>query len=120
MPGKSYPSPAGGHYSTVGDLLRFVNALLEDRLLQPETTKAALARQVTKAEEPGCTTYYGYGFEILAQWGTISVGHSGAYAGISTNLSVYPDLGYTVIVLSNYSFVAKTVARHIGELIAPQ
>ncbi|NNF59271.1 MAG: beta-lactamase family protein [Rhodothermaceae bacterium] len=115
---QAFPHPSGGHYSTAGDLLRFVNALVRHELLQEPTAARSLARQVVVGEEPGRASYYGLGFEIHEEAGLTSFGHDGAYSGISTALSVYPEVGYTVIVLSNYSFVAKTVARHLREVIA--
>jgi D-alanyl-D-alanine carboxypeptidase len=66
----------GGERTTGPDLLRFTDALLENRLLQPATTQLLTS---PVAETPG-GSHYGYGFEI---WGDPaarhSIGHFGAF-----------------------------------------
>lgn len=116
----AFPEPAGGHYSTVGDLLRFADALQRGDLLFPETLEQAFSRAVAVSEEPGRASYYGLGFSVEEEFGHTVVGHDGAFSGISTVLSMYPELGYTIVVLSNYSFAARTVSRHIRELVVAQ
>ena len=39
------------------------------------------------------------------------VGHSGGFAGVSANLDMYLESGYTVVVLSNYDRGAQLVNR---------
>jgi len=96
--------PAGGAYSTVGDLARFAAALQSGRLLRRET----LARMLEgRPNHP-----YGYGFEVGRSWG-----HAGAAPGATANLRVYPGSGYTVAVLSNYDAAANLVGACIRELI---
>jgi D-alanyl-D-alanine carboxypeptidase len=83
---------AGGGYSTVGDLLRFAQALGSGRLL----AKATLA-EATRPHQP----QYGYGFEVQGQGRLRSYGHGGGAPGINGELRVFPESGYVVVSLSN-------------------
>ena len=109
--------PAGGHYSTVDDLLRFYSALLGGKLLPRSPARQLTTPQVTIHETENDGHYYGYGFQIEKSSGVTKVGHGGAYFGASARFDVYPDLGYTVIVLANEEWVANNVADHIRECI---
>jgi CubicO group peptidase (beta-lactamase class C family) len=78
---------AGGVYSTVADMLRFSEALQDYILIDAEWVDLLFAGNgIVSAEENGVRI----------------VGHSGGNNGVSTNIDIYPDLGYTVIALSNY------------------
>jgi D-alanyl-D-alanine carboxypeptidase len=83
---------AGGGYSTVGDLLRFAQALRSGTLI----SKAALAEATRPQQEQ-----YGYGFEVQGQGPLRSYGHSGGAPGMNGELRVFPQLGYVVVSLSN-------------------
>jgi CubicO group peptidase (beta-lactamase class C family) len=85
---------AGGGYSTVGDLLRFAQALEDDTLIS-----AASLAQATQAQSEES---YGFGFGISGEGSTTSYGHSGGAPGMNGELHVYPQLGYIVIGLSNF------------------
>jgi D-alanyl-D-alanine carboxypeptidase len=83
---------AGGGYSTVGDLLRFAQALESGTLL----SKATLA-EATRAHQQ----QYGYGFGMQGQGRLRSYGHGGGAPGMNGELRVFPELGYVVVGLSN-------------------
>ena len=83
---------AGGGYSTVGDLLRFAQALGSGRLL----SKTTLA-EATRPHQP----QYGYGFDMQGQGRLRSYGHGGGAPGMNGELRVFPELGYVVVGLSN-------------------
>jgi D-alanyl-D-alanine carboxypeptidase len=83
---------AGGGYSTVGDLLRFAQAL-ESRTL---ISKATLAEATRPHQQE-----YGYGFEVRGQGALRSYGHGGGAPGMNGELRVFPELGYVVVSLSN-------------------
>lgn len=85
--------PAGGGYSTLGDLQRFAVALQSGKLVSP----ASLNRLWTDKDQHN----YGAGFEVYAGAIGKSVGHSGFFPGVSTRLRLYLDRGYTLIVLAN-------------------
>ena len=44
-------------------------------------------------------------------------GHNGGAPGISAELTFYPEIRFTVSVLSNYDGSASKVARHIRAMI---
>lgn len=87
---------AGGGYSTVGDLLRFADALLGHRLLNAEHTEMLIAGKVDSAGG----RRYAYGFED-GRNGVGAVGHGGGAPGMNGDLKIYPQSGYVVAVLSN-------------------
>jgi CubicO group peptidase (beta-lactamase class C family) len=102
--------PAGGGYSTVGDLLKFANALREGKLVGKEYVKI-LTTPKPELNSPG----YGYGFIIGTNPDTF--GHSGGFPGISSELVMFPDSDYAAVVLSNYGFGAQTVTGKIRGLV---
>jgi len=105
--------PAGGGYSTVEDLLMFRNALMNNRLLsQPYTTMALSGKVKT---DPN--VMYAYGFRDRVENGHHIVGHTGGFPGISGYLGIFPDLGYTVAVLSNVDNGYSEPVLFIEELL---
>ena len=90
-------TPAGGGYSTVGDLARFAVALREHRLLDSTHTARLLSGKV--AIGPG--VQYAYGFFDRVVGGRRFVGHGGGAAGMNGDLAFEPNGGYVVVVLSN-------------------
>jgi D-alanyl-D-alanine carboxypeptidase len=83
---------AGGGYSTVGDLLRFAQALTSGRLL----SEATLAEATRPHQQQ-----YGYGFDVQGQGPLRSYGHGGGAPGMNGELRIYPQLGYVLVSLSN-------------------
>lgn len=94
-------SPAGGGYSTVEDLLKFDIALRGHKLLSEKFTNLVTEGKVA-ATEGTANDKYGYGFMTTLTNGSRIVGHGGISPGVNTKLDMYLDLGYTVVVLSNY------------------
>ena len=90
-------TPAGGGYSTVGDLARFAVALREHRLLDSAHTALLLAGKVTV----GSGARYAYGFFDRVVGGRRFVGHGGGAPGMNGDLAFEPNGGYVVVVLSN-------------------
>ncbi|MBU0639384.1 MAG: beta-lactamase family protein [Planctomycetes bacterium] len=101
--------PAGGGFSTVEDLRKFDQALRHNKLLGAKYTELLWT---PKPNSPD----YGYGFGLQGTPDNRIVGHSGGFPGISANLSMYLDTGYTSVVLSNYDRAAATVTTKIREL----
>jgi len=83
---------AGGGYSTVGDLLRFAQALRSGKLI----SMATLAEATRPHQQQ-----YGYGFGVQGQGQLRSYGHGGGAPGMNGELRVFAELGYVVISLSN-------------------
>jgi CubicO group peptidase (beta-lactamase class C family) len=83
---------AGGGYSTVGDLLRFAQALESGKLISKE-----MLAEATRPQEQ----QYGYGFGVQGEERLRSFGHGGGAPGMNGELRVFPELGYVVVGLSN-------------------
>ena len=96
---------AGGGYSTVGDLLRFAEALRNQELLDAYHTNLMIAGQVETAR--GGKQAYGLQDSRGAD-GAGAVGHGGGAPGINGNLKIYPKSGYVTVVLANLSPPAAT------------
>lgn len=87
---------AGGGLSTASDLLRFGNALLENRLVS-----LAMMKQLFAAKVPTEDGQRAFGFEWHEWNGVRWVGHNGFAPGAFDQVDIYPDQRYTVVVLSN-------------------
>ena len=84
---------AGGGYSTVGDVMRFADALSSGTLISQAT--------LAEATRPQSEAPYGYGFGIQGEGSLRSYGHSGGAPGMNGELRMFPELGYVVVGLSN-------------------
>lgn len=80
-------SGAGAAYSTVGDMWRFSEALLGHKLLNGKYTRLLLGG--------------GYGMLVGTINGIRHADHGGGEAGANTYIEIYPDLGYTAVILAN-------------------
>jgi CubicO group peptidase (beta-lactamase class C family) len=93
-------SSAGGGYSTVGDLLKFDQALRGHSLLNAELTDTILAGKVHPPKFPEGAKYaYGFGDKNIN--GDRIVGHTGGFPGVNARLAMHLNSGYTVVVLAN-------------------
>lgn len=104
--------PAGGGYSTVGDLLRFDRALRDGRLLKKESLEA-LWRPYPELHSPE----YGLGFGVEQGPAGRAVGHSGGFFGISSDLLMYLDSGHTIAVLTNQGGAALPVTPFVTRML---
>jgi CubicO group peptidase (beta-lactamase class C family) len=95
---------AGGGYSTVGDLMKFADALLSHKLLNAENTELLFKGKV----DSGGGRMYAYGFEDARKDGDGSVGHGGGAPGMNGDLRIFPKSGYVIAVLSNLDPPAAT------------
>jgi CubicO group peptidase (beta-lactamase class C family) len=101
---------AGGGYSTVGDLMKFADALMSHKLLNAEYTDLLITGKV----DAGSGGKYAYGFEDGRKDGVGAVGHSGGAPGMNGDLRIYLPSGYVVAVLSNLD---PPAAQQISEFI---
>jgi D-alanyl-D-alanine carboxypeptidase len=90
--------PAGGGYSTVEDLLKFQLALSGKKLLNREYTDIVTTGKI---EAGGPIGKYAYGFGDKIVDGKHIVGHNGGWPGVAANVDLFPELGYTAIILLN-------------------
>ncbi|MEW6984239.1 serine hydrolase domain-containing protein [Colwelliaceae bacterium 6471] len=103
--------PAGGCYSSAKDLFKFSSALQSNSLLsQPMTALATSAKPQFGAQN------YGFGFIVRDINGDRVVGHNGSFPGVSAQLDMNLDSGYTITVLSNHSFAADPVIAKFNQL----
>lgn len=89
-------TPAGGGFSTAQDLLKFANALQKNILLDKSATE-----NYTKGRVKYRDGMYGFGIIENTVNGHRIIGHTGGHFGIANELMMIPDLGYTVIILTN-------------------
>ncbi|MEZ4587981.1 MAG: serine hydrolase domain-containing protein [Gemmatimonadales bacterium] len=102
--------PAGGGYSTVGDLLAFAKALTAGKLVGRQYVDL-LTTPKPELNSPS----YGYGFGVDTETGI--VGHSGGFPGISSNLDIFTKSGYVAVVMSNYGGGSQPVVEQIRALV---
>jgi CubicO group peptidase (beta-lactamase class C family) len=113
-------NPSGGAWSTVGDLLRFAQALTGHRLLSPTTTDTVVAGKVaTNRPGPGQDTY-AYGFSDQRINGVRIVGHNGGSPGYEAQLDLYSDRGDVVVILTNQDQVLPPAIQRSQQLLTRQ
>lgn len=113
---------SGGMLTTVGDWLKWNDALTADRVGRPGTA-ALLATPRTLPD--GRSTAYGLGLGVGdSGGGLMEIGHGGATGGYRTYLARYPASGLSVAVLcnrgdANTTQLARATARAALGLAAP-
>jgi D-alanyl-D-alanine carboxypeptidase len=109
-------SPSEHCFSTVYDIFLFFQALQRHQLIDAEYLKLCFTPHAA-GEQPGVS--YGYGFHIIddGRHGRV-IGHGGRALGGDTFAVMYMDLGYTVIILSNYDRPsARTVLNSVADML---
>jgi CubicO group peptidase (beta-lactamase class C family) len=102
-------TPAGGGYSTVGDLSRFADALRENRLLDAQHTKL-----LTTARVANPFGFDSYGFGVQSINGNRCFGHNGRGPGVNGDFEMCLDSRYAVVVLAN---MGPPAAEQVSEFI---
>jgi CubicO group peptidase (beta-lactamase class C family) len=109
--------PAGGGYSTVEDLLKFHLALRDHKLISAKSLELLTTAKTDMGRGGG----YGYGFGEFKVSGQRFFGHNGGAPGIAADLRMFPELGLTIAVMSNYDPpVLMPVVRKITELMTTE
>ncbi len=108
-------TPAGGFYSTVNDLVKFGNALINNTLVTSDTYKLMVQHHSLEKINNG----YGFGFYLYGGEKKESgiIGHNGAQRGTSTQLFVIPSLKTVIAVVANTSGAIREVTTVAGKLI---
>lgn len=114
--------PDGGATSTVGDLIKFIQALREGKLLGEEMTRKMLVPYVLDQESNGFRNYtwkYGYANAYLLDndENIVRGGHTGEEYGVSGRLYYYPSRGIDVAILSNIGLTAGKLGWEFHDLI---
>ena len=107
--------PGGGFYSTLNDVLKFGNAVLDFTLIKESTFNLMLENQfVPKQGNP-----YGLGWYFYAPHPNenLVIGHSGEQTGAATQLMIIPKNNTVVVVLANTSGTWKDVVGLSSSLI---
>lgn len=91
---------AGGYKSNVRDFALWAQAVLNHRLIAPETEAAMWTPQKTSDGEP---TERGLGF-IIDGDGDLSVSHGGKQTETTTRLVIYPQKRHGIVVMTNCGF----------------
>jgi D-alanyl-D-alanine carboxypeptidase len=100
---------AGAGYSTVGDLLRFADALRENKLLDAHYTKLLTTGSVAT---PFGLDAYGFGVQTFN--GNRCFGHNGTGPGVNGDLEMCLNSSYAIVVLANMDPpAAEQVSRFI-------
>ncbi len=114
---------AGGIYSSVYDLSKWVSTLLNKGVYGKEN-KTLISKQVHKDlwtpqtligvnTAPPYNTHfaaYGLGFRLADVKGYLEVSHTGGLAGMVTQITMYPELNLGIIVLTNQQVGAAFTA----------
>jgi D-alanyl-D-alanine carboxypeptidase len=107
-------SPAGGSYASAHDMLRFAQGLANHQLLNKESTELVMTGKVAAAD-------YMYGYGLMDHKdadGVRWVGHGGGCIGMNTELRIYPNSGYTIVMLSNSNrWRPSIVSEFVGNLL---
>jgi CubicO group peptidase (beta-lactamase class C family) len=103
--------PFGLGYSTVEDLLKFDSALRSHKLLGAESTDTLWKGKVDDRQGG----QYGYGFFVNWYNGARAIGHGGGWSGITNRMDMFPDLGYTYVILSNYDAETPAISFKLRE-----
>ena len=102
-------TPAGGGFSTAGDLLRFADALRENKLLDAQHTKLMTTGRVAT---PFGLDAYGFGVQTIN--GNQCFGHNGSSRGVNGDLEMCLNSSYAIVVLANMD---PPAAEQVSEFI---
>lgn len=96
--------PAGGAWSTVNDMLRYVRMELDNGVL-PDGTRYVSEQALHARREPqvktGDASSYGMGLMIERGLGVPVVSHGGSMIGYQTGMLWLPEHGFGAVVLTN-------------------
>ncbi len=108
----------GGAFSSAQDLVDFMRALRDGKLLSEEMTKMILTPAGPINKEAAGTWCYGYGIVFVMDVAeVIRLGHAGDDPGISAKVFYYPKQNIDMIILGNQSHCVDEPAAIIHEII---
>ncbi len=107
--------PGGGFYSTLEDMLKFGNGVLQNIFIQASTLEEMVSVKSLKKEG----NPYGYGWFLYAQKPVESavIGHDGGQSGASTQILINRRNNTVVVVLANTSGKGKEVIMHCANIL---
>jgi CubicO group peptidase (beta-lactamase class C family) len=94
---------AGGIIGTVADLLRLAAFHMSDGVINGEqvVSRDSIQAMQSVQTEAGLADYWGLGWSLNRVDGRLVVGHGGSTNGFRANLSLVPDAGLALAVLTN-------------------
>jgi CubicO group peptidase (beta-lactamase class C family) len=107
--------PGGGFYSTLEDMLKFGNAVLNNTLIKEETLQLMRAHHSLEKENNA----YGFGWYLYypkPNEGAI-IGHNGEQTGCSAQLFIIPTAKTVAVALANTSMSGKEVSTLANDLM---
>jgi len=114
----SVPAAAGALVSTADDLLHWMRALAQGRVIGRD----GFEQMTTVTGVAGASAHpYGFGMYIWQVRGNKMVGHTGQIDGFASALAYLPGQDITVVVLANDdNFDARTMARRMAAIALGQ
>jgi CubicO group peptidase (beta-lactamase class C family) len=107
---------AGSLVSTVDDLAKWDKALLEGKLLKPES----YGEMYKRVPIDGGVSTYGFGWDVSEIAGHRAIQHGGGTGGFSTFIVRLPDDNLSVVVLSNLAQAdVASIAHGVAKLVEP-
>jgi CubicO group peptidase (beta-lactamase class C family) len=97
----SYKIPGGGLVMTAEDFVRFAMALMNGKIVKPQTLAAMWTPTGLPNIQNGKPSNYGLGFGVLMIDGQHYVAHSGGQQGTSTDMEIIPEKRFAVAVFVN-------------------
>lgn len=114
--------PAGGMYSTVEDITKFIAMQFRDQLTEEDQVLGSSTireMQMPVSVTPDFETGFGIGWGIRRVSGCKVIGHSGGLPGYTTNISLVPSLKLAVIVFTNTDTNPVEISTKALELLIP-
>ncbi|MEP6802416.1 MAG: serine hydrolase domain-containing protein [Acidobacteriota bacterium] len=114
--GRGWLFAAGELAMSAPDLARWDTAVLERRILAPESWRA-MQTEVVLAN--GLGTRYGLGVNVVSSDGHRILSHGGEVSGFTAHNAVFPDDGVAICVLVNQDAVgaSSTIADRVAPLL---
>lgn len=107
--------PAGGMYSTVNDIIKFGNAIINHTLINDDTYEHMVQHHSLEKVNNG----YGFGFFLYGgkEKESSVIGHSGSQSGSSTQFFVIPSSKTVIIMMANTAGAGREVSTVAAKLI---
>jgi CubicO group peptidase (beta-lactamase class C family) len=100
---------AGGIFSTTGDMNKWAQAIVDQKILSGDSWKAMFTPHLE---------HYGYGLYIDSVWGKKSISHGGGLPGFISYLCCYINEDVTITLLNNYGWFGDALNGISADLSA--
>lgn len=107
--------PGGGYQSTLGDLLKFGNALVDGKLISEASLNTMI--QAEDLEYDGNKYALGWSLYGPPPYENLVIGHSGGQTGCTSQIMIVPKSKTVIVVLSNTSGTYPDIANFASQLL---